>query len=336
MTPDPAGRRTRWAVVGTGGIVRATLPDLRLTENVEVAAVVSRTRAGAEAFAAEWGIARAYSDYAEMLADPDIDVVYIGTPHGTHFGLTAQAIAAGKHVLCEKAFTVDAAQARELAALARAAGVFVMEAMWMKFSPAVRRMHEIVAAGAIGEVRSVQAAFGFPSTEESAGRLWAPELGGGALLDVGIYPITLAREFLGQPVEVVARGEIRENGVDASAFMTLTSAGGGVAQLATSITTALAQGASVGGTDGVIELDAPFWASAGLTVTRGMGEGHPVSERIELATEGAGYVPMFRAVSEAVLTGRIEHDRHTLDDTVAVLDTIDRVRELLMAQRPGA
>lgn len=326
-------RHTRWAVVGTGSIVRATLPDLRLTEGIEVAAVVSRSQSSADEFAAAHDIERSYGDYGLMLADPDIDVVYIGTPHSTHFELVRLAIAAGKHALCEKTFTLNAAEARELAGLGRAAGVFVMEAMWMKFNPVISRIHEVIEAGLIGEVRHVQAAFGFAAPEDPQSRLWAPELGGGALLDVGVYPITFAREFLGDPLDVVASGEMRENGLDVSEAMTFISADGGSAQLASSISTALAPTASIGGTQGYITLDQPFWCTGSFEVSSYTGARLPVTERVEVGIEGAGYVPMFRAVAEAVRDGRTEHERHTLDDTIAVLETIDRVRDLLSAQR---
>ena len=153
--------KTRWAVAGTGSIAARTLPDLALTENVEVIAVSSRTQQRADTFASEFGIPRAYGAYQAMLADPDVNVVYICTPHGAHFAMTAQAIRAGKHVLCEKAFTVNAAQARQLAALARERNVFLMEAMWMKFNPTVQRLREIVGAGTIGAVRHITAAMGF-------------------------------------------------------------------------------------------------------------------------------------------------------------------------------
>jgi len=197
-------RKTRWAVAGTGGITARTLPDLALTENLEVVAVSSRTQPRADTFASEFGIPRSYGAYQAMLADPDVDVVYICTPNGSHFAMAAQAVRAGKHILCEKPLTVNAAQARRLADLAREHNVFAMEAMWMKFNPAVQRLREIVEAGTIGAVRHITTGMGFPAPA-AAGRFWSAEQGGGALLDLGVYVITFAEMFLAEAGEVTVQ-----------------------------------------------------------------------------------------------------------------------------------
>jgi predicted dehydrogenase len=189
-------RRLGWAVVGTGGISRTTAGDLHLTENLDLVAVASRTIDNAAAFAADFEVPRAYGDYDAMF-DDDVDVVYIGTPIATHAELARRALLAGKHVLVEKAFTQTAAEARALAALAAEQGRFLMEAMWMRFNPVMELVLDEVADGAIGDVRTVQAGFGIPFP--ATWNIWRPELGGGALLDMGVYPLTLAHLFLGPP-----------------------------------------------------------------------------------------------------------------------------------------
>lgn len=315
-----------WGIVGTGDIVTRTLPDIRRVGNAEVVAVASRRQASADLFAREWNIPRAYGDYDAMLADPNIDVVYICTPQGTHFDHAKRAITAGKHVLCEKAFTLNADDARELDRRARQRGVFLMEAMWMKFSPALARVEELIASGVIGEVRNVQAGFGFPVPEVPGGLFHTAELGGGAILGLGVYPITLAHHLLGRPDRVIAAGQIRPDGVDLSETITFHYANGGLATLTNSISYFVPLVASIGGTTGTITLDAPFYAAKSLQVVQGFG----VPEIIEIDTEGAGYVPMFRAVSETILAGRIEHATNPLSDTIEVLDLVDRVREILM------
>ena len=196
--------RPRWGIVGTGGISRTTVGDLHLTENVDLVAVASRTAAAAEAFATEHGVPRWHGSYEALFADDGVDVVYIGTPIGTHAEVARAALLAGKHVLLEKAFTTTGGEARELAALAAAQGRFLMEAMWMRFNPVIRRLLAEVADGVVGEVRTVQASFGFPPPPGAIH--WRQDLGGGALLDMGVYPLTFAQLLLGEPGSVEATG----------------------------------------------------------------------------------------------------------------------------------
>ena len=325
-----ADPRTRWGIAGTGWISQTTIKDLRLVENIEVVAVSSRQQETADAFAAEEGIERAYGDYARMLEDPDIDVIYIGTPHGSHHPMAVAALEAGKHVLAEKPLGVDAAQARELAELARQRGLFLMEAMWMKFNPMIRTLQRTVADGAIGELRWMQAGFGFAVPYDPANRFWDPAQGGGALLDVGIYPITLTQLFTGPPDRITCEGTINPDGVDKRVLVNLF--GGEVqAQLSTSIEHMLTPRATLAGTTGFIDVDMPFWASGGFTVWP-EGLGGPASYEVRETIEGAGYVPMFRHASQCVLDGLVESPSHPLSATIEVLDTIDEVRRQLMAR----
>jgi len=228
--------KLRWAIVGTGGIGRRTVGDLRLCDTAEVVAVASRSRASADEFAKTWGLPLAFDDYASLCASPDVDAIYIGTPHATHFDYARRALLAGKHVLCEKPLTMTAAEALELGRLAAASGVFLMEAMWMKFSPAMQRAMELVGDGVIGELRFVQAGLGYPVPPEGPKRFWDAALGGGALYDMAVYTITLTQMFLGEPVAISATGTMREDGVDLEEAITLRFSSGALAQLATSIT----------------------------------------------------------------------------------------------------
>ena len=312
------------------------MKDLRLVSNVEVVAVSSRRQGTADAFAAAEGIERAYGDYAAMLGDPDVDVVYLCTPVGAHHAMASEAIAAGKHVLVEKAMTVDADQARDLAKQAEAAGVFLMEAMWMKFNPMIGTLQKRLADGAVGDVHWVQAGFGFAVPREPASRFWSAAQGGGALLDLGIYPITLTHLFMGAPETITVQGSIEPDGVDTNAMVTL--AGAGVrAQLSTSIEHAVTPRASIAGTVGFVELDMPFWMSGGFTVwPEGARPGGTPPYDVREKIEGTGYVPMFRAVSQAILDGLTESPVHPLSATVEILDVIDEVRRQLLAQAGGS
>ena len=192
------GARLRWGVIATGGIAASVTRDLELLPDAELYAVSSRTQAAADAFAADFGFARAYGDlngqtgYERLLANDDVDVVYVATPHAHHHEIALAALNAGKHVLCEKALTVNAREASELVSLARAKGLFLMEAMWSRFLPSMQRAFEIADSGEIGEVKWVGADLGFPAPYSPTSRLWAPKDGGGALLDITVYPLLWA------------------------------------------------------------------------------------------------------------------------------------------------
>jgi predicted dehydrogenase len=317
-------RRPGWAIVGTGGISRTTAGDLHLTENLELVAVASRTIDNAAAFAAEFEVPRAYGDYDSLFDDGDVDVVYIGTPIATHAELAGRALLAGKHVLVEKAFTTTADEARDLAALAAEQDRFLMEAMWMRFNPAFRRMLDEVADGAIGDVRTVQAGFGIPFPP--TWNIWRPELGGGALLDMGVYPLTLAHLLLGRPDSLQATGEMRGDGLDVTASVFLRYGDGKFAQALTSLAGFVNPVATIGGAAGFIAFDQPFM-SAGSFRLETPPAGIPRTVTVPL--EGNGYVPMFRAVSEAISDGLIEHPLRPLGETIEVLETMDEVRRQL-------
>ena len=319
-------RQPGWAIVGTGGISRTTAGDLHLTENLDLVAVASRTIENASAFAEEFEVPRAYGDYDALLEDDAVEVVYIATPIATHAELARRALRAGKHVLVEKAFATTADDARGLAALAAREDRFLMEAMWMRFNPAFRRMMEEVENGAIGEVRTVQAGFGIPFPPDW--NIWRPELGGGALLDMGVYPLTLAHLMLGRPESVTATGELRDDGLDLTASVFLRHGEGRFAQALTSLAGYVNPVATIGGADGFIAFDEPFMSADTFRIEN-PPHGEPRTITVEL--EGNGYVPMFRAVGEAIADGLREHPWRPLAETIDVLDTMDEVRRQLTA-----
>ncbi|GAA1942934.1 Gfo/Idh/MocA family oxidoreductase [Microbacterium deminutum] len=331
-----ADSTVRWAIVGTGGIARRTLGDLRLVPRAEIVAVCSRSEESADAFAAEWGIERGYADFTALCADMTVDAIYIATPHGTHFRYASEALRAGKHVLCEKPLTMTAAEARELKSLSVEQDVFLMEAMWMKFAPSMRRALELVESGAIGTPMFVQAGLGYPVPGDGPERFWVAELGGGALFDMGVYTIALAHLFLGVPDAVSTIGEIRPDDVDLHESYTLSYMNGATAQLTTSITYAIPPRGSVGGTAGSIAFGEMLFAPRSLRLMTGTPPQPPRIEDIEFEQEGAGYVPMFRAACEAILAGDREHPFHPVSATIEVLETMELVRAQLIAQRDAS
>lgn len=321
----------RWAAIGTGTISRSVVPDLQGCEGVELVIVQSRDGEKAARFAEEFGIPASTDDYDAVLADPTIDAIYLATPFATHHAMTRAAILAGKHVLVEKPMTMNAVEGAELFALAAEHGVFVMEAMWMKFSPVFVRLQEEIAQGTIGEPRNLRASFGipFPERDDTTGvtsSKWDVARSGGALLDQGIYPITLAHTVFGEPVGVHAAGTVRADGLDVAEHFTLEYADGRYAQCASSMSEFAELTASVGGERGWLTLTPPFWATTDLEIhAGGMRQIFREPDVATFAREGSGYVPMLRAVIAAIAEGAIEHPVHTAADTIAVLRTIDDI-----------
>ncbi|MCR2792750.1 Gfo/Idh/MocA family oxidoreductase [Microbacterium sp. zg.Y625] len=314
---------TKWAVVGTGAVSRSVVPDMQ--ELADVVLVHSRDRGNAERFASEFGIPRSTADYEVVLQDTEVDAVYIATPFALHFEMTKRALQAGKHVLVEKPMALNTAEVEGLFEIARAQDVFLMEAMWMKFSPVYTALHEQLRDRVIGDVRNLRASFGIPFPDPTGSRTDLSR-SGGALLDQGIYPVTLAQSVLGEPTGIIASGAVRDDGLDFSAHFTLEFSGGRYAQCACSMVEFTELTASVAGTEGWLTLSPPFWATTDLEIHA--GDLRRVFREPGLIThprEGSGYVPMVRAVMDALKQGLREHPLHTGADTAAVFRTMDGI-----------
>lgn len=265
----------RWGILGAGLISHDFLLGLKTlpASQHQVVAVGDRSLECAQRFAATHSVSRCYGSHEELLADGEVEVVYVGTLTVTHHAVVSKVLAAGKPVLCEKPLTMSPAHTRELIRAARSRKLFLMEATWMRFFPAVAEMRRMIAKDSIGEVRFVRANFSFrrPSVR-AKGRLTDPELGGGALLDVGVYTISLATMLFGgeRPVKVYAQGSTLPTGVDDLAVITLTYANGGIAQLSCSISYSIACDAVVCGTKGDLRLPHPFWCPTRLEAPEGV------------------------------------------------------------------
>ena len=318
---------TRWGFVATGSIAATLADELAQVEGAVPFAVASRSVARARAFAETHGFERAYGSYDELLADTGVDVVYVATPHAQHHAVARRALEGGKPVLVEKAFTVSLAAARDLVALARSRELFCMEAMWMRFLPVMGRLRSLVADGAIGQVRSLRADLGFVREFRGDDRLWDPSQGGGALLDLGVYPVSFAQMLLGTPSSVSVAGALGRGGVDTDAGLLLGWPGGEVAQLTCSITSEVEGSAQVVGTAGRIDVTPRFHHPPRLVVHRDSRE--PLV--VEAAPVGRGYTHQLVAVAEALAAGRTESDVMPLDDTLAVMAVLDQALESLGA-----
>ena len=311
----------RWGIIGPGSIAAKFAEGLSIVPEASVQAVASRSQEKSDAFGAKFGAKKCYASYEEMVNDPDVDAVYVATPHPFHAEQSLLALNAGKAVLCEKPFAVNCAQAESVIAVAREKKLFLMEGMWSRFFPLMGRVREIVASGAIGEVRMVQADFGFRAGVNPEGRLFNPALGGGSLLDVGIYPLSLASMFLGAPVHVAGFAQVGETGVDEQAVMSLAYDGGRLASLTTAIRTNTPHEAWVLGTDGWIKLHAPWWKLSAFTVSKG-GQDEVVAE----AFDGSGFNYEARHVAECLAGGLTESPLMPLDETLTLMRTMDTLR----------
>jgi predicted dehydrogenase len=311
----------RWGILATGTIAGVLAEDLALVPDAELVAVGSRTPEAAQRFAQRYHVPRAYGSWAELAADPDVDVVYVATPHSAHHAAARMCLEAGKHVLCEKAFTLDLATTLDLVDLARERGLFLMEAMWMRCNPAIRRLVDLVASGRIGEVRAVHADFGFASREPATHRLHARELGGGALLDLGVYVVSFAHLFLGEPASIAAWATLSAERVDTNTGMLFGYDSGALATLTCTFLASTPQIASVSGTQGRVELAHGFYRPESLVLHRD-GE----VETIPVPYEGLGYVHEIREVQRCLGLGLTESPLVPLADTVGVMRTLDAVR----------
>ncbi|MCM6775318.1 Gfo/Idh/MocA family oxidoreductase [Nocardia sp. CDC159] len=315
-------RKIRWGILATGSIAHAFVKDLRLLPDAEVVAVASRTEEAAHAFAAEHGIARAYGAWSGLAGDPDVDVVYVATPHPAHHAASALCLEAGKAVLCEKPLTLDAERGADLVRIARDAGVFLMEAMWTRCVPAILALRESLAAGVIGEPRLVHADFSVDFGAGPGHRVRDPKLGGGSLLDVGIYALTIARLVFGAPDSITARATLTPEGVDETSAITLGHPGGGVAVVTSSIAVDGPCSATVSGTEGRIELGRDFFAPSGFHIWRG---GERV-ECVETPLIGRGMAHEALEVHQCLRKGLTESPLVPLAETLGVLRTMDEIR----------
>ncbi|MBX3314091.1 MAG: Gfo/Idh/MocA family oxidoreductase [Actinobacteria bacterium] len=321
----------RWGVVGPGGIADRFATAMTMVDDGEIVAVSSRSLDRADAFADRHGVARRYSSRDDLLADPDVDAVYVATPHAQHQADTLAALAAGKHVLCEKAFALDAEQATRMVEAARAADLFLMEALWSRFLPAYVRLRELLDDGAVGEPLLVEADFGFRMPIDPAHRLFDLGQGGGALLDLGIYPVQLCAFVLGLPERVVADGVIGGTGVDEVVAGVLHHAGDRLGVVKASIRVPMACTARISGSDGWIDLPAFMHCPSSITV-----HGPKGVQEIDTSFEGDGLRFEIEEVHRRVAAGDTESPVMSLDESVALMRVLDDIgASVRSGGRPG-
>jgi predicted dehydrogenase len=323
----------RWGILATGWIAERFTASLLKHTGQQVVAVGSRSSEKGAAFAAQHGIPTVHGSYEELVADPGVDIVYVATPHSEHYANALLAIAAGKHVLVEKAFTRNAAEAREVIDAARAKGVFVQEAMWTRYLPRTDVVRQLLEDGVLGELSTVVADHGQYMEPNPQGRMFAPELAGGALLDLGIYPVSYAAFVLGTPTAIVSAGRKTFTGVDGQISAVLQSSGGAQALLDTSLFAKTPTTATISGSEARIELAGDFYSPGSVRL---------ISKDGEELTWDANPIPgheglCYQAVDAArrISAGALESELLPLSETLSIMGTLDELRRQLGVVYPG-
>ena len=323
--------RIRWGILATGWIAELFVRDLLLTRH-RVTAVGSRTEESARRFAGEFGIPKAHGSYEALVADPDVDIIYIATPHPQHVTAAKLALNAGKHILVEKPFTINAAEAAEIVSLASAKGLVVLEAMWTRFLPHMRRIRAIIAEGTIGEIRSLTADHRQKLPDDPKHRLNALALGGGALLDLGIYPISFAWDILGKPASIKASATFRDTGADAQVATIFHYASGAIATTLSSSDGAGSNRATVAGTKGRIEIDRVWYSP---TTFRVYDNANAIIEAYDVAVEGRGMQFQADEAERLIAAGITAGEIMPPSQSVEIMRTLDAVRAQIGLRYPG-
>lgn len=321
---DTAGRnQVNWGIMGTGWIASQFAKDLAHAGNAAKYAVASRSEESAARFAGEHGFERSYGSYNEMLQDPELDIVYVATPHPFHKENVLACLEAGKAVLCEKPFTMNARQLEQLVETARENKLFLMEGMWTRFLPPVVQAKQWIAEGKIGEVRLVKADFGFRIGWEPESRLLNPDLGGGALLDAGVYPVSFASMIFGeQPQNVWSTAHIGETGVDEQFSVLLSYPGGRSASLNGAVRLNLSNEAVIYGTEGYIRL--PFFLAGKEAYLHQNGQDEPKTFKDDRTC--IGYAFEAEEAGRCILEGRTESAVIPLEESLEIMKLMDTIR----------
>ena len=311
----------RWGVLGAGAIATQFCTDLQHLPDHTVVAVGARTPGSNDAFAERFNIAKRHDSYAQLVDDPEVDVVYVATPHPQHFDAAMLAIEAGKAVLVEKPFTMNAADSRLLAKAAQTRGTFLMEAMWTWFLPHIVQLREVINSGRIGEIVTVTAEFGDQFGDDSP-RAFVLEAGGGALLDIGIYPISFSAMLLGKPSDITGVADLSDGGVDVTTSIILRHPSGAHAVLNTTMLAGTPNGACVTGTRGRIEIEPEFFRPSSFSI---VDTATKTRELVTVPHLGNGLRHQAAEVGRCLRAGLTESPILPLAQTISVMETIDEV-----------
>ena len=318
-----------WGILGPGGIAKAFAEDLKKIDGHSIAAVGSRTLSKAQSFANTFG-GTAYGSYEELVADPQVDAIYVATPHPAHKENVILALNAGKPVLCEKPFAVNAAEAQQMVDAAHKNGVALMEAMWARFLPHYAQVREIIQSGVLGKIHTIQADHGQRLADQNIPRLVEPSLAGGALLDLGIYPVSFAHMILGNPSKITSSAVLTDKGVDAQTSMIFDYADGAQAVLNTTMIEQTPCRAVVAGLNGWLEIDRTFYNPASMRVVLNDG----TTTEYPSSYVGHGLREQAEVFKQLVTSGQQQSQILNWQDTVDIMKTLDQVRSQIGLKYP--
>lgn len=324
-------KKYNWAILGCGKIARKFSSDLKLLPNARLYAAAARDFTRAQEFAAEFGFEKAYGSYEEMVADPAVDIVYVATPHSHHHEHVLLCLHAGKAVLNEKAFALTLKEAREMVSVAREKKLFLMEAFWTRFQPSFQKAREIVQSGELGALKVVRSDFAFHAPKDPEKRLFNVALGGGSLLDIGIYPLFAALSVLGVPQEIKALATFAPTGAEESVVFTFRYPGGELASLYSSLGAYSFVTTDYNCERGTVQLGRRWQGPTTVTVWHEGGH----EEHFEFTTEGFGYQHEAAHVMACLDAGKSESDLMPLDFTLGIMETLDRIRQEAGILFPG-
>lgn len=320
-------KQVRWGILGCGKIAKKFAADLKLVKDAELVAVGAREQASADEFGKLFDVRYRHGSYLDLAQNPNVDVIYIATPHSFHHAHALLCIENKKAVLVEKAFTLNATQAKEVIASAKANGVFLMEAFWTRFLPHYLKMKEMIAEGKVGKIQSVIAEFGFKPTPPIAQRIYDPALGGGSLLDIGVYPVFLALDILGKPDEIHAQMKPAYTGVDEQCGIQFKYKNGALAQLFSSFNSNLATGADIAGDAGRIRMTHRFHGPT--TELEFYSDIVASRQTVDFEkAKGNGYEYEAQHVTDCVKKGLTESPLRTQNDTILLMETLDEIRRI--------
>ncbi len=312
----------RWGIISTGRIANDFAQGVAALPDATVWAIGSRTQQAAEEFGDRHGAERRYASYEALAADPDLDAIYVATPHPFHAPNCILCLEAGKAVLCEKPFTINAAELEQVINLAREKQLFLMEGMWSRFMPATVKLRELLASGVIGDINIVDVDFGFRAPFNPQHRLFAPALGGGALLDIGIYSLSFASMVLGKPRRIASMAHLGESGVDENAAIILGYESGALATISTAIRTSTPHQAVINGTLGRITMHPQYWCPERITLEV-YGKETTV---MDIPMNGNGFNHEAAEVARCIRAGKLESDIMPLDESLELMRTMDEIR----------
>ena len=317
-----ADKKIRWGIMGPGDIARSFAEGLKPIPEAELTAVASKSQERADKFGEEFGVSARYADYGELAADPNVDIVYVATLNPAHKDCCLAALNGGKAVLCEKPFAINGAETEEVIRSAREKNLFLMEAMWTRFLPAIAKVREWLDDGSIGEVRVVSASAGFKGGWDPSARDLDIDLGGGALLDMGVYPIALVSMVFGGPPEAISsQAYIGETGVDEQLAIVMKYGRGALAQITTAIQCSVSNDVAIYGTEGQILIPG-FWHADQATLKIGRNK----VETAELPPDGNGYTCEAAEAMKCMSEGKVESEIMALDESLSIMKTMDELR----------